>query len=177
MQPVAPPPAFANTPQFTAEYWDKIRRDMKKLKLVRVTKVDDEFHEYVFDDNSAFMRRDADTDPAMFALLHANLEVFVQSIRGELVTGLFIPEHGWVFKMTGEQLAEYARKLTTSINNQRAQAREELTQFLTEAIVTSIKKMAEITLLEEAIDIIGPINPRELATDLIDALDSVGRKQ
>lgn len=175
MQPIAPP-ALANSPQFTPEYWAKVPRDMKKLKIVRVTKKDDEFHEYVFSDNSAFMRRWADVDQGMFHLLHANLEVFVESIKGELVTGLFIPEQGWVFRMTAEQLAEYARTLTTAMNNQRNRARAELTSFLAEAIMDGIKKQCEIALLEDAIDVIGPLNPVELAGELIDALDSVGKR-
>lgn len=177
MQPVAPP-AFAQSPQFTPEYWNKVSRDMRKLKVARITKVDDEFHEYVFEDNSAFMRRDADCDPAMFAKLHANLEVFVESIKGELVTGLFIPENGWVFRMTGEGLAEYAKKLTTTINSQRAQAKEELTQFLTEAIVAGIQGQCDIenSGAEDTIDVVGPLDPRALAQHLITALDSVGKR-
>lgn len=176
MQPVAPP-ALAVTPQFTAAYWDKAPRDMSKRKVARITQKDEGFHEYVFADGNAFMRRDEEVDAALFGRLHANLDVFVETIQGELVTGLFIPEHGWVFRMDGEALAAYARKLATSLNNQRAQARAELTGFLTKAIVEGIKKQCEIELLEDAVDVIGPLDPAELATHLIDALDSAGRPQ
>lgn len=179
MQPNSPP-ALSMNPQFTAQYWDRVPREMRKLKVVRVTKKDDEFNEYVFDDGSAFQRRWSEVDISMFHLLHANLEVFVESIAGAngaaVVTGLFIPTKGWVFRMTGDQLAAYARSLTTALNQQRTQAREELTGFLAKAITDSIGKLCEVTMVGDMLDVKGPLDSKQLASDLIDALDSVGRK-
>lgn len=171
--PKIAPPALATTPQFTAEYWSRVPRDMKKCKLVRMTKLEDgKFIEFVFDNDSAFQRRVEDLDPEIHKQVHVNLEVFVQSIKGEMVTGLFIPTVGWLFKMTDEALADYAKKLTTVINNQRNKAKTEMTEFIATALEAGIAEQCEIEHLDGAIDAIGPIDLTQLAKFVITALEN-----
>lgn len=171
--PKMPPPALAQTPQFTPEYWSRVPRDMKKVKLVRMTKLEEgKFIEFVFDNDSAFQRRAEELDPEIHKQVHVNLEVFVQSIKGEMVTGLFVPTIGWLFKMTDQELADYARKLTTVINNQRNKAKTEMTEFIAAALEAGITDQCEVEHLDGAIDVIGPIDLTQLAKYVISALEN-----
>lgn len=170
-QPIQPPPALSAQQQFTPEYWAGVRREMNKATIERVTKVDDEFVEFVFKGGNAFQRRWTELDQPFFSMLHANLDVFVQTIRDELVTGLFVPEHGWVFKMSDVELAEYAKRLATAIHNQRQQAKSQVTQFAAEALRRGLEQQGEVdTYGEGTVVVIGPVDLLELAGYLMDAL-------
>lgn len=162
--------------QFTPEHWDKAPREMHKCKITRITKKDDEFYEFVFDDGNAFQRRGSDLDPEMFSQLHVNLEVFVQTFQGQLVTGLFIPEKGWVFKMTGQDLADYAKRLSSMIHKQRLAARGELVGFVTAAMEAGLREQKQCHVESydpgESGEIVveGPVDLAALALYVIDAM-------
>lgn len=135
-----PPPALATPPQFTAQHWANVKREMTKVKIERITDLTQEGNllEFVFDNGEAFQRRADGLNPDVMAKVHANVQVFVETIQGVLVTGLFVPETGWLFRMTNEQIAEYAKKLAVADHNQRQQAREQLRGFMAMAIRDAI---------------------------------------
>lgn len=111
---------------------------MQRVKLAQWRKIDHDdgkqFIEFIFDGGSAFMRNVDDIDPDVWEKVHVNSELFVQTVNKELVTGLFLPEVGWVFKMTGEDLANYARNLTELLHRRRQDARAELVEFVGEVL-------------------------------------------
>lgn len=165
-----PPPVLVPHPQFTPEYWAKVPREKAKVKLVRITKVDDEFTEFVFDNDNAFQRRTADLNPDV--KLHVNLVVYVETINNEVVTGMWVPEQGWPFRMSNEDLAEYFEKLITARHVQRQRAIEDLREYITLAIVEGLKEQAEVdTVTEDSIDVTGPFSPRDLATYVMNAME------
>lgn len=128
-----PPPALANPPQYSAAYWDKVPRQMHKVKLTQWRKMasrDKDFIEFIFDNGSAFQRNVEEIDHDVWEKAHVNSELFVQTVKDELVTGLFLPNVGWVFKMTSEDLAGYSRRLTEMLHRRRQAAREELVKFV-----------------------------------------------
>src|SRR5690349_13770416 len=114
---------------------------MNPATVARVTKKDDDFIEFVFKTGDAFQRRLSDLDLTLFNLLHANLDVFVQSIdsdAGSLVTGLFIPEQGWVFQMSSQDLADYTKRLSAALHAQRQKAQLDVTDFCEQVIANAI---------------------------------------
>lgn len=136
-----PPPALAPMAQFTPEYWDKAPRVKARNKLVRITNMplvegDYEYVEFVFADNQAFQRRREDLNPNVN--LHVNMDAYVETINGELVTGMWIPEQGWAFRMTSEDLAEYAKRLSAAMHNQRQRAEQQVTDLAAEVIANAI---------------------------------------
>lgn len=169
-----PPPALSNPPQFDPAYWDKAPRDMQRVKLAQWRKIDHDdgkrFIEFIFDGGNAFMRNVDDIDQDVWEKVHVNSELFVQTVNKELVTGLFLPEVGWVFKMTGEDLANYSRKLTDMLHRRRQAARAELVEFVSEVISKSL------TTLQQAIDVpdryVDWIDCDELAVEVINAMAS-----
>lgn len=139
----SPPPALAPQPQFTALYWDKAIRAKEKVKLVRMTNMDDgEFVEFVFDNGAAFQRRKADLDPDID--LHVNLVVYVETINNELVTGMWVPEQGWAFRMTSQDLADYSKKLISALHEQRQAARR--------SMVDQMARVLEIVLCQKGVN-------------------------
>lgn len=132
-----PPPALAPMPQFTAQHWDKVPREKTKVKLIRMTNLplqenDIEFVEFAFDNDQAFKRRKSELNPD--TSLHVNMTVYVETIGGEIVTGMWVPEQGWVFRMTSQDLADYAQRLSTAMHRQREQALGQLTEFIAATI-------------------------------------------
>lgn len=117
------PPALATNVGFTPDYWSKIRRDMTKAKIVRITNRDEGWVELAFQSEGkpelAFQRKVADLDPAI--KLHANLEVFIQTVKGTLVTGLWVPAVGWAFQLTNEQLAQQAQDYAAKLHMARVE--------------------------------------------------------
>lgn len=167
------PPALATPPQFTTAHWDRVARDKVKVKLVRITKMDEKFTEFVFENGQAFQRRTEGLNPDI--KLHVNLVVFVETIQGQLVTGMWVPEQGWVFRMTSEELADYAKSLSTEMHNQRLRALEELKGFVALALLEGIKEQVDVDItgdLAEAVTLSGPIQLDTLAQFVMDAMET-----
>jgi hypothetical protein len=168
---VIPPPAYSMNPQFTPEYWDKVPRTKEKVKLLRMTKMDGGFTEYVFDNGQAFQRRDEQLSDNV--TLHVNLTVYVETVgrSGEqLVTGMWVPEQGWAFRMTSQDLAQYAQKLTEMMVKQRNQARDDLRRYIALALRQGLAEQVEVIDLEDAVDVVGPFSLDDLARYVMDAM-------
>lgn len=171
MQPLAPP-ALSKPPQFEAAYWDKVPRQMTKVKLAQWRKIDHpdgkQFIEFIFDGGNAFQRNVGDIDQDVWEKVHVNSELFVQTVNDELVTGLFLPNVGWVFKMTSEELAGYARRLTELLHNRRQRAREELVAFVSRVLHEGLRD--QIALQPDRY--MDWIDTEVLATKVIEAMSS-----
>lgn len=172
-----PPPALSNPPQFSAEYWDKVPRQMAKVKLAQWRKIDEpdgkQFIEFIFDNGAALQRNVGDIDQDVWEKVHVNCEMFVQTVKDELVTGLHLPNVGWVFKMSSEDLAGYARRLTEMLHRRRQQAREELVEFVTSVLTVGIMDQCEVeNVAEDSISVIGPLCVRDLAVRVIESMAS-----
>lgn len=171
-QPLVPP-ALSNPPQFDPAYWDKAPRQMQKVKLAQWRKIDHDdgrqFIEFIFDGGSAFQRNVADIDPNVWEKVHVNSELFVQTFNHELVTGLFLPEVGWVFKMTGEDLANYSRKLTEMLHRRRQDARAELVQFVSDVLMVELADQQTSDVPDRYVEW---IDVEKLATRVINAMAS-----
>lgn len=164
------PPAFTPNPQFTPAYWDKAPRSKQKLKLLRMTKLEGGFTEFVFDDNSAFQRKTDSLDPEV--ILHANQVVYVETIQASLVTGLWVPEQGWAFRMTSEDLAEYARGLSELMHRRQVEAKNELAEFVHVALREGISNQVLLSAPDKAGRVIldGSLDLGELSQHVVNAL-------
>ena len=147
---------------------------MQKAKLTRFTKKTDEIYEFVFANGNAFQRNFSEFDSEVFSKLRPNLEVFVQIIRGEIITGLFIPEVGWLFKMTSQDLADYAKSLATHENQRVSQAKKKLTDFISDKISEFFQSSESIhceSLSGGVLVLDGDLEPEELAKHLVKTLE------
>jgi hypothetical protein len=161
-----------------------VPRNKEKLKLTRITKLDDIYTEFVFDNGIAFQRRNEHLDPNVN--LHVNLVVYVESItNGEsaMVTGMWVPEQGWAFRMTAEDLADYAKDLSALLHTQRNRARAELRSYISLALLEGLKEQVGVTPVVGLYDgdgdpgetgevtLGGPIRLDILAQFVMDAMD------
>lgn len=165
------PPAFSMNPQFTAEHWDKVPRQKEKLKLVRTT-IRGDHTEFVFENDAAFMRQTSDL--AENVSLHANQDVYIETIKGELVTGLWVPEQGWAFRMSSQDLADYALKLTTLMQERAREGKDRLAQFLHAALRNNLSQQVGVLTEDEVGRVIldGPVDLVELSRSLASALSA-----
>ena len=142
------PPAFANRPQFTPEYWAKVPRQVVKAQIERVTNKDDTYVEIVLKGGLAFLRKRAEIK----TLLTANTVVNVETIKnGAMITGVFVPspiqgpggqEMGqWAFRMTNEDLAEYTKKLSAHEHARQKAIRENMVNHIAAAMLYGIDEV------------------------------------
>lgn len=168
MQP-GTPPALAAPDQFDAKYWDRVPREQVKVTIERITTLG-EHTEFVFTNSNAFQRRTDGLNPDIKP--HVNQLVHVETIRGELVTGLWVPEQGWLFRMTSQDLADYAKEVSTRIHRQRTQAREELRAYIALTLREGIKEQVDLFGEEGAVLLSGPIDLDTLAQFVMDAMEA-----
>lgn len=134
------PPALANHPQFTPEYWRKVPRITSQGTIERVTNLPEEdgerWVEIVMKGGLAFRRQKHEIQQ----FLHANQVVHVENINHEIVTGLIVPDVGWAFRMTNEDLAEHTRKIAALMHERKRLARLQMTEVLAAAMQAEIDK-------------------------------------
>lgn len=166
------PPALSANPQFTPEYWDKVRRQQKRLKLLRCTKLNDGYTEFTFSDESAFQRKTEELNPEV--RLKVNMQVYVETIK-QLVTGMWVPEQGWVFRMTSDDLAEYTQKLVAMVNEERKRATQRLAQIISNALLEGLAdEHAELEYHSEGeVSIKGQVSLDRLAGKVLAAMTRV----
>lgn len=172
------PPALAARPEFTAKYWSKVPRALTKATIQRVTNLpkgnddDDQYVEIVVDNGVAFRRRKAD----IAQLLTANMKVSVENIMGEVVTGLHVPEIGWAWRMSNEDLAQYAQDLATHQHIQAQRAKAEIGNIVCGAIVNNLQEQAEVEFVDEkCVAVTGPIDTHLLTATVLATLEAIGR--
>ncbi len=134
------PPALTKRPQFTPEYWQKAPRKTALAHIERVTNLlqapddDEQWVEIVLKEGVRFRRKRTEIKQ----LLTANLEVHLETINEELVTGLMVPGVGWAFRMTADDLAAYAQEAFVDAHNRQqatmAKALAEVTGVITECL-------------------------------------------
>lgn len=127
------PTILANQkPEFTPEYWQKAPRKTVPATIERVTNVDvngEAWVEIILKEGARFRRERADIHQLLTANLQVNIEAIVTG-AGEIITGLFVPGCGWAFRMTAEDLAEYARELSLQVEQaQKAQFERNVMDF------------------------------------------------
>lgn len=115
-----PPPALATPPQFSPAYWAKAPREMFTAHIERVTNLEEGWVEIVMKEGMALRRERKHIQQ----LLAPNAEVQLETFNKELVTGLLVPGVGWAFRMTSEDLAEYAKALSVEMHKQRLAAEQ-----------------------------------------------------
>lgn len=168
MQP-GTPPALAAPTQFDAKHWDRVPREQVKATIERMTILGD-YTEFVFKNGNAFQRGTDELNPAI--KVHVNQLVHVETIGGELVTGMWVPEQGWLFRMTSQDLADYAKDVSTRMHRQRAQALEELRGYISLALREGIKEQVDLFGEEGTVLLSGPIDLDTLAQFVMDAMEA-----
>lgn len=135
------PPALVSTPQFTPEYWHKVPRQTQSAEIMRVTNVDVDgvaWVEIAFKNGLAFKRKKSDIGQ----LLTANMKVHVEFLgNGELITGMLVPDVGWVFRMTAEDLAEYTRELSLAAHERRRAQKQQMIDHLAPFMVDALIRL------------------------------------
>lgn len=109
------PPALSMNVRFTAEFWQGAKRAMSpQRKIDRITRRDEDWLQFQLDNGDALMKRETELDIRP----HVNERCYVETVQGILVTGLFLADKGWAFRLDAEQIAQQVRS-TAELNYQR----------------------------------------------------------
>ena len=171
------PPALTDLPQFSADYWRKVERLLTAAQIVRITNLpvepgDVQWVEIVIGNNLAFRRRKSDI--AQF--LHANQKVMIENIGGQICTGLLVPDVGWAWRMTAEDLASHAREMATMQYQRAQEIRAAVLDYVATALTDSLEEQAEVeTGSGGGVVIIGPIDITRLAVAALTAMETIGK--
>ena len=138
------PPALLSHPSFTAEYWSKAPRQQAPAHIERVTNRDGGWVEIVLKEGARFMRRKDEIKQLLTANLAVEVETF-SSPAGRMVTGLFVPGIGWAFRMTAQDLADYARDVATAEWEREQQLKNQIVEHVAKSILTYFGHEAQET--------------------------------
>src|SRR6478752_2984352 len=132
-------PDLSIPPQFTAAYWEAAPRKRVPTTIME-TKRKDGLIQIVFVNNMAITRRAEEIRQLIFA----GTNVEVEMIGEGLVTGMYLPDvKGWAFRMTAQNLADYARDYTEQEQAKQAAAQEHMRRFLAALIETYLVDNAD----------------------------------
>lgn len=172
------PPVLTALPQFDPSYWRKVERLMTAATINRVTNLpvgDDgeAWVEIVVGNNMAFRRKKSEINQ----FLHANQKVMVENIGGKICTGLLVPDVGWAWRMTAEDLAGYSRELAAQQHRRAQQIRIAVLDFVIAAIMDNLHNQAtELITEENSVVIVGAVDVAELAAAALTAMETIGRQ-
>lgn len=156
------PPVLSDAPEFTAEHWQTVRRDVLSATIGRVTNLENGFVEIALTNGVAFQRKREE----IAQLLTANMSVNIEHIgNGKLVTGMFVPGCGWAFRMTNEDLADYTRKVSILVHTQQQQTRQKMINHLANALESALDVLLT-TIGVESSKVLSPDQRQKLAYDL-----------
>lgn len=177
------PPALTDSPQFSASYWRKVERLLNTAVIDRVTNlpVDDDgevWVEIVIGNNMAFRRKKSEINQ----FLHANQKVLVENIGGKICTGLMVPDVGWAWRMTADDLASHSRELAAQSYRRAQEIRIAVLDFVTTAIKQNLEKQLDGILVDSADteDLVQKVRDwfdvEELAATALVAMEAIGRQ-
>jgi hypothetical protein len=133
------PLALSKVPAFTPEHWAKVPRKTVTARIAKVdtTELDGVEWSLIYLQGGAIIRREkADIKQLLTRHLEIHVEL-IQNPQGELVTGVFVPDVGWAFRMTNDDLAEYAKELAAEIQDQQRRQRERMIAHVALALAAS----------------------------------------
>lgn len=141
--PDTAPPALANPPQFAASYWDKVPRKTISTTIHKV-EAKDGWKEFTCGVGSQPMRFRRKAEE-ITQLIMPGTPVHVEVIHNELVTGMYLPDiKAWAFRMTNQELADYAREISGQVHAQRLAARELMLETVAEALLLALDDLGLI---------------------------------
>lgn len=140
-----PSPVFAPRPQFTPEHWAKVPREVHQCAIKRLTNISspdngEPWVEVILTNGGRFRRKKSEIKQLLTVNLEVNVEV-IRSREGEMVTGMFVPDVGWAFRMTNDDLAEYTKQLSLAVHEQRRRAREGMIEYLAVHLLEGLKEL------------------------------------
>jgi len=145
---VEAPPALADVPQFHPEFWAKVQRQTLSTKIAHVIHKDNGYTEIAIDGGMAFLRKRKDIKQLLTKNLAVNIE-YLANESGQLVTGLFVPQVGWAFRMSNEDLAEYSRQLAAAEHQRQRNLRELMQLTVAEKMRTYLEEHCEYLYRDE----------------------------
>lgn len=139
------PPALSPKPQFTPEYWQNVPRATRKAKIARVTNKG-EYVEIALTNGAAFQRHRSEIQQ----LLTVNLDVDIEAIgNGAIITGMFVPNIGWAFRMTAEDLADYTRRLSEAQYAKAQATMQRMVEHVASTLVPILDDLEFTTALDD----------------------------
>lgn len=168
-------PDLSIPPQFTAAYWEAAPRKRVPTTIME-TKRKDGLIQIVFVNNMAITRRAEEIRQLIFA----GTNVEVEMIGEGLVTGMYLPDvKGWAFRMTAQNLADYARDYTEQEQAKQAAATQQMRAFLTKVIETYLVTSGGEVFDADGTDVVvveAPIDVEHMADHVMAALQSGGQQ-
>lgn len=144
------PPALANPPQFTEEYWAKVPRQQVPVSVRNVRTLDNGDKELICALANGQMLRFRRKQGEIAALITPGAQANLELIGDELITGLFLPqEKVWAFRMTAADLAEYTKEVSGALMAQRNKARELMNLQVTRAMFRALADLGLISVSDD----------------------------
>lgn len=139
-------PTLSNPPQFAAEYWQKVPRQSIPVVIHKVRDLptgEKEFFARTQDGNQMRFRRPA---AEVAQLILPGAPASVETVNNELITGLYLPDvKAWAFRMTAEQIAEYAKAVAMSLHQHRQAVRQKMLDHIAEHLLLGLKALALVS--------------------------------
>jgi hypothetical protein len=131
-------PVLSPAPQFTSEYWARIPRNTVVGEIERVTHREDGYTEIALKGGVAFKRKRSEIQH----LLTRNLTVHVEAIgNGQVITGLFVPNLGWAFRMSNEDIAQYVKQLSLAQYQRHLEVKERMITHVTSVMEAALRDL------------------------------------
>lgn len=145
------PPMFAESPQFTEEYWAQVPRQTIPVTVHRISTSDDgqwkHFIAHTPDKRAMTFRRKV-TEVTQLVMPGARAKV--ELIHNELITGLYLlDEAKWAFHMTAQDLATYTREISGLVHRERQAARQLMLTQVTNDIFTALAELGLISVADD----------------------------
>jgi len=141
------PPALGNLPQFTAEYWAKVPRQTLAVVIHKTKELPETGEKEFFANVTAngkqmrFRRKTHEITQLIMPGTPANLEL----VADELITGMYLPDvKAWVFRMTAQDLADYAKEISGVLHAQRLKARDLMLTAVADALMDGLYDLSLI---------------------------------
>lgn len=136
-------------PQFTAQYWEKVKRTTFKDTILSTSSPRDGWKEIKLASGGVLRRESA----KVTQLLIAGTVVHVETINRQFVTGLFLPDiRAWAFRMTAQEIADYTRELAEAVGEREAKARESMMAHVAAAVEKSLTNLLDALGLDGMMD-------------------------
>jgi hypothetical protein len=134
-----PGEAVAEAPQFTAEYWSKAPRQMSQPTQVVGINNRNGSKEFVCANGGRLVHPVVDIKQLVTVGTTVQVEV-INTGNGQIVTGMFLPQvNGWAWRMTAQELADYAKQVHDAVSKQRVKVRLAMVQQLKGVLLESLK--------------------------------------
>lgn len=154
---------------FTEQYWSKAPRQLTPPVKIMGINVRGDRKEFILENGARIVRETADIKQLITTGTTVQVEL-IGTGSGHIVTGMFLPQvNGWAWKMTAQDLADYAQEVQAAVGEQQMKVRLAMIGHLKSVMLTVLHRQPRFQKLgEETQDQLA----EELATEAFIAMET-----